>query len=121
MKKTIIIALLLLAPTLVYARLTKNQVVGTWTLVSKHHHLTIELNRKGFANITEGDKKHNPEKLPLGIWSVLGNELKITIYGKTKFLFKHVRFRGNTITVRNRHGRIQRFHYTPPPKYRSSP
>lgn len=121
MKKTTTIALLLLTPALVFARLTKDQVVGTWTLVSKHQYLTIELNRKGFANITKGDKKHKPEKLPLGIWSTIDNELKITIYGKTRFLFRHVHFRGKTISVRNRHGRVLHFQYTPPPKYRSSP
>lgn len=121
MKKLIILFLLLLAPTWALARLTKNQIVGTWTLVSKHQYLTIELNRKGFANITQADKKHKPEKLPLGIWSTIDNELKITIYGKTRFLFRHVHFKGNTITVRNRHGRVLHFRYTPPPKYRSSP
>jgi hypothetical protein len=114
MKKLSILILLLLIPTLLYARLTKEQVVGSWKLISKDHYLTMVLNRKGFVRITEGDKKHKPKLLPLGIWATIDNELKITIDGKTKFLYKHVRFKGKTITVRNRHGKIEHFRYTPP-------
>jgi hypothetical protein len=114
MKTIILLTTLLLTPTLLFARLTKDEVVGNWTLMSKHHYLTMTLNRKGFVKITTGNKKHKPRTLPLGIWSAVDDELKITIYGKIKFLYKHVRFKGKTITVRNRHGKIQRFKYTPP-------
>lgn len=114
MKKPLILLLLLLTPTLVFARITKEEVVGTWKLTSKHHYLTMVFNRKGFVKITEGKNKDKPQTLPLGIWSTVNDELKITIYGKTKFIYKHVRFKGKTISVRNRHGKIEHFSYTPP-------
>lgn len=114
MKKALILTLLLLLPTLALARITKEEVVGNWKLISKTHYLTLAFNRKGFVRITMGDKKHKPKLLPLGIWSTVDDQLKITIYGKTKFLYKHVRFKGKTITVRNRHGKIEHFRYTPP-------
>lgn len=121
MKKSVILLVLLMTPTLLYARINKNQVVGKWTLTSKQHYLILDFNRKGFVNITEGDKKHKPQKLPLGIWSTVDDSLKITIYGKVKFHYTHIRFKGKTISVHNRHGKIERFHYIPPARYRSSP
>lgn len=114
MKKPLIFILLLLTPTLLFARITKEEVVGNWKLISKNRYLTMSLNRKGFVKITTGDKKHKPQVLPLGIWSTLDDELKITIYGKTKFRYTHVTFHGKTISARNKDGKIVHFRYTPP-------
>ena len=113
MKKLVILILLLLTPTLLFARITKKEVVGNWQLINKHRYLSMTFNRKGFVKITTGDKKHQPRILPLGIWSTIDDNLKITINGKIKFHYRHVRFKGRIISVRNRHGRIERFRYSP--------
>lgn len=114
MKRLTIVIILLLASSLLFARITKEQVVGQWKLISKKHYLVMVFNRKGFVRITEGDSKHKPQLLPLGIWSTLDDSLKITIAGKIKFQYRSVKFHGRKITVRNRHGKHEHFRYTPP-------
>lgn len=117
MKKTLIFLLLLLSPALVLAhQLTKNDIVGNWALISKDRYLTLAINRKGFVAITagkKGKKKDKPQALPLGIWSLTDGVLKITINGKTKFIYRHIRIKGKKITARNWHGKIVHFRYSP--------
>lgn len=114
MKKLFILILLLLTSTTLFARITKENVVGNWELVSKDHYLMMVFNRKGYVKITEGDSKHKPKLLPLGMWAATDGVLKITIYGKTKFIYSHIKFEGKTITVRNSRGKTERFRFTPP-------
>lgn len=117
MKKTLILLFLLLSPALVSAhQLTKNDIVGIWKLNSKYRYLSLAINRKGFVAITEGKKgkkQTKPQALPLGIWSLTDGVLKITINGKTKFIYRHIKIKGNKITARNRHGKIVHFSHSP--------